>query len=61
MSQQYNESRRRLLLVTGAMLVAALGMDIIISRGEGGYLATIAFLSFLLVAGTSIYQLYRRK
>ena len=61
MSQQYNESRRRLLLISGAMLVAALATGIRVSRGEGGYLAVVALFCFLLVAITSMYQLYRRR
>jgi hypothetical protein len=61
MSQSYNESRRRLFLITGAILIAALAIGIRITRGYDSYWSIAAFLCFLLVAGVSMYQIYRRE
>ena len=61
MSHQYNESRRRLLLITGAMLIAAGATDFGIIQGTDSYWSIGALAAFLIVAGTSLYQLYRRK
>jgi hypothetical protein len=61
MNQKYNESRQKLLLIIGAMLIAALATGIGIIRGVDSYLSIGAFLAFLLIAGASMYQLYRRE
>lgn len=61
MGQQYNESRRRLLLTTGAMLIAAGATGIGIIQGRDNHWSIVALVAFLLVAGMSMYQLYRRE
>lgn len=43
------------------MLIAALSTGIGITQGADSYWAISGFLLFLLVAGTSLFQLYRRK
>ena len=59
MNQTPTDSRRRLLSITGAMSVAAVATGVGIVRGDGSYWSFAALLAFLLVAGTSLYQLYR--
>jgi hypothetical protein len=61
MSQSYNESRRRLFLIAGAMSIAALATAVGMIHGYDSYWSIVALLCFLLVAGGSLFQLYRRE
>ncbi|WP_152416112.1 hypothetical protein [Halococcus hamelinensis] len=59
MNRSRSIDRRRLWLVTGAMLLAALATGVGLLQDYDSIWSVGAFLAFLLVAAMSGYELYR--